>query len=739
MRALSTTDVLRVQPGETGEVPVDVVNTGAVIDAISARVLGLPADHVTTSPPVLALFPDATGRIDVRITVPDTFPAGTHPVTVEVDGQAPGSVPAHHDLDVVVGARPALSLAAVPSAVRAGRRAGFELAVRNTGNVPLDVALRATDTDRSVESRITPSAVHVEPGAVAACAVQVRGPRHLLGSDVERPLRVTATAEGVEQHVALTFTQRPAVGRGLLTALVLLGIIAVWAGIFLLGILGMLGTDPMTRTAPASFFAATGQDGAGGSDAPAGAVAKDGLLPAGVGGSLTGTVVGDTDGVGLGRITTEAWRHGRDGLVLVGSAATQADGSFEIAGLFPGGYLLRVAADGYDEVWYPAAPDAAGADTVTAEAQTLTGGLDVALVGHPGEIAGTVDVGDTTQPVETTVRAVATWTEQGEEVVVETTAGPDGAYVLPRLPAPGTYELTFTAEGYAPTTITERITGGQQRFAQHVRLAAGAGQISGTVTDGVLPLGGVTVRTTVADAEVVVGTPTVGQVGTFVVPGLPTPGTYVLTFDLEGYTSASAVVDLTAGQSHTDLAVVLRGGAGTVTGRVTLPTGAGLGGVAVTAGGAETTLAATTLTAGDVGSFTLSGLAPGTYTLTFTHPGYRSVSVPVDLTDGPPAPVAVTLHPATGRIEGIVTDGGRGAVGVDVTATDGRTTRTTTTTTRPPSSPGGANTPGYYLFADLPAGTYTVSVAIDGRVESTGVVRVTAGATASRNLALAGG
>jgi len=738
MRALSTTEVLHVRPGETGEVPVEVVNTSAVIDAVSAQVLGLPADHVTASPPVLALFPDATGRIDVRIALPETFPAGTHPVTVRVAGQAPGSVPAHHDLDVVVDARPALSLAAVPSTVRAGRRAAFELAVRNTGNVPLDVALRAADTDRAVESRITPATVHVAPGAVASCAVQVRGPRRLLGSDVERPLRVTATAEGAEQDVALTFTQRPTVGRGLLTALVLLGIIAVWAGIFLLGILGMLGTDPMPRSAPASFFAATAQDGAGPGGAPAGAVPKDGLLPAGVGGSLAGTVVGATDGQGLGRITTEAWRRGRDGLVLVGSAATQADGSFEIAGLFPGDYLLRVAAEGYDEVWYPAASSAEGARTVSAAAQSVTDGIGVALVGHPGEISGTVDVGDTTQPVETTVRAVATWTDEGAEVAAETIAGPDGSYVLPQLPAPGTYELTFTAEGYSPTTITERITGGQQRFAQHVRLAAGAGQVGGTVTDGVSPLGGVTVRTTVGDAEVVVGTPTVGQVGTFVVPGLPTPGTYVLTFELEGYTSATAVVDLTAGQSLTDLAVVLRGGAGTVTGRVTLPDGAGLGGVSVTAGGAETTLGATTLTAGDVGAFTLSGLAPGTYTLTFAHPGFRPVSVPVDLTGGPPAPVTVTLRPATGRIEGIVTAGGRGAVGMDVTATDGRTTRTTTTTTRPPSAPGGAATPGYYLFADLPAGTYTVSVSIDGRVESTGVVQVSAGSTASRDLALAG-
>ena len=287
----------------------------------------------------------------------------------------------------------------------------------------------------------------------------------------------------------------------------------------------------------------------------------------------------------------------------------------------------------------------------------------MALTGHPGQIAGTVDVGDVTAPVTTTVVARAVWPPEGEEITAETVVAADGSYTLADLPAPGSYELTFTAEGYAPTTITERITGGQQRFAPHVRLGAGAGQISGTVTDGSTPIGGVTVTTTVGEAEVTVGTPTVGQVGAFLIPGLPTPGTYVLTFEMDGYTPATVVVDLAAGESRTDLAVNLRGGAGTVTGKVTGADGGGLGGVTVTAGGAETAVEATTLTSGDVGAFTLAGLPPGAYTLTFSLAGYQSVSVPVDLTDGPPAPVRVTLRPALGRIDGVVTSGGTGAGG----------------------------------------------------------------------------
>ncbi|MPV87297.1 hypothetical protein GB882_01345, partial [Georgenia ruanii] len=736
---LSTTDVLDVAPGGSGEIPIDVVNTGAVIDSVSARVIGLPAEHVTHHPAVLPLFPDASGRLVVRLDLPGSFPAGTHQLTVEVAGQAPGSVLAHHDLDLVVASRPALSVTAVPSTVRGRRHVLSDVVVRNTGNLPLDVVLRATDSDRSVQCALTPSALRVEPGAVGHCVAEIRGPRHLVGAEIDRPLRVTGTAGELEESVPLVYRQRPTFTRGLLTALVLLAIVGTWAAIFLFGLFRVLGADPLTKTAPASFFAAADAAAGAGGAAPAGTLARDGVLPAGVGGSLTGTVVGATDGEGVGRITVDALRRGRDGLVLVGSAATQADGVYEVAGLFPGTYLLRFSAEGFDTLWYPAAPDEAGARAVTAEAQGRTEALDAALTGHPGQIAGTVDVGDVTAPVTTTVVARAVWPPEGEEITAETVAAADGTYTLADLPAPGSYELTFTAEGYAPTTITERITGGQQRFAPHVRLGAGAGQISGTVTDGSTPIGGVTVTTTVGEAEVTVGTPTVGQVGAFLIPGLPTPGTYVLAFEMDGYTPATVVVDLAAGESRTDLAVNLRGGAGTVTGKVTGAgaDGGGLGGVTVTAGGAQTSVEATTLTSGDVGAFTLAGLPPGPYTLTFSLPGYQSVSVPVDLTHGSPAPVRVTLRPALGRIDGVVTSGRTGLVGVEVQATNGRQVWTTTTTTRPATG-GQPARPGYYLFADLPPGTYTVSVAQGGRVVATALVPVSAGKTVPQDLGLGG-
>src|SRR5690606_17746042 len=77
------------------ELELDIVNTSNVIEGVSARVDGLPADHVSARPLVLPLFPDASGRITLTLGVPEAFPAGRHDVHVEVVAHSPraGRVP----------------------------------------------------------------------------------------------------------------------------------------------------------------------------------------------------------------------------------------------------------------------------------------------------------------------------------------------------------------------------------------------------------------------------------------------------------------------------------------------------------------------------------------------------------------------------------------------------------------------------------------------------------------------
>jgi hypothetical protein len=741
MRVTSTVERLDVPPGGSGVVPLEVVNTSEVIDSLSVAAVGVPDVRVRSEPAGLALFPQAAGELAVTVTLPRQFPAGTYPVTFVVAGQAPPVREAYHDVDLVVPAHPHLRLAATPSVVRTRGQAEFRLSVTNDGNVPLDVALRAVDADRTIRTVISPATLSVPPGGVGASTVLVKGPRQLLGSERDRPVRVLAQVTGAEAAADLVLRQRSAISQGLLTVLVLFAIVAVWATVFLLGTTRVLGTDPFTKVAPPSFFAAIDSVAlsAGGltaaDPAPAGALPKEGPMPAGVGGQLAGTVRGAVDGQGIGRITVVAMRDSPDGPVVVSSAASQADGTYVLAGLFPGPYQLRVDDEGYEPVWYPDAASRSAAGTVVAAAGRAVDGVDITLTGRNATLQGTVDRGDAVGDVTVQVTARPTWPGADPAQQRTTTADAAGGYSFTALPAPGTYELTFSAEGYQPTTLTERVLGGQERFALDVRLGAGTGSIAGVVTDGSAPLGGVTVGTTVDGEKVEVGTPTVGPVGTFVIPNLPTPATYVVTVAKAGFGSRTLVVDLGPGELRSDLRVELRGGVGTVTGTVVDEQNRGLGGVTVTAGGTQAGLTTTTLTSGAVGTFTLTGVTdPGSVTLAFSRDGYAPESTAVTVSAaGTAEPVRVVLRSDRGSVTGRVTSQGAGRAGVVVTATDGAQPRTTTSTTT------GARGAGTYLLPDLPAGTYTVTATLVDTVVATAVVEVRGGQPTVANLPIGGG
>ncbi|UMG91030.1 carboxypeptidase-like regulatory domain-containing protein [Nocardioides sp. TF02-7] len=434
---------------------------------------------------------------------------------------------------------------------------------------------------------------------------------------------------------------------------------------FLFGLVNVFAGDPLTKTAPPSYFnlasastdgaddAGDGADGADGGTGPASALPKTGLLPPGVGGQIAGTVHAASDDSPVGRILVIAYREGRGGrLVPVSSGATQSDGSYTLAGLFPTDYRLKFSAKGYDEVWYPDARRAGGAEPVTAEAQTSVGPVDVTIDGQQGSISGVVEQGDT-QPVPTQVTARLLDGSEGTTPAARTVTDADGGYELTGLRAPGTYEISFVADGYRAASVVQRLAGGEDRIQPAVVLSAGGGEVSGTVRGEDGPLGGVTVTTDVGGQPVSVVTPTAGTVGAFSLQDLPTPGTYVVTFSAEGYGEHVEIIDLGPGESRTGFDQRLEAGSGSVTGVVRGPGGKPLGNVEVVVGGAVTTEGtaptSTTLTTGSVGSYALNDLpVPGDYTLTFTAPGFAPETRPFSLTAEDPSetPGPGADHPA---------------------------------------------------------------------------------------------
>ena len=769
MRATLQRQQLDVVPGAAASLIVDVVNTDAVIDGISARVIGLPEECVRTEPALLPLFPDSVGQLRISIAPPTDAPAGRHPLAVEITSHGARAPVQYHDVDLVVAPRPELTLSARPKLVRARRSARFVLEVANPGNVKLAVGLDARDADRSLTYRFSRPSLVLEPGTSAAVMLTARAPRLITGGDIDRNVNVSASARQLDQPpdsmdsdaeiepqtAEIQFRQRPLLTRGLLTALILAGIVALWAGAFLFGLAKVFGKDPLTKNAPASFFSLTKADASGAlavgyqstAAVLAGALPKNGQLPPGEGSQITGTVLGASDHQPVGRILVQAIRIHDGKQILVSSAGTQADGTYTLAGLFPISYYLRFTATGFHSVWYSGT--AAGATSIRAAqavpttVQGTTTVKSLVIRGRPASISGSIDPGDTLRPVITQVsaRLLVGATDQEPAATAKTDAS--GKYTLKNLPAPASYELTFTAQGYETSAIVDNVSGGEQRLEPTITLSAGEGQISGVVDDGAgQPIGGATVSTLVNGSRLTVLTPTVGQVGAYSLDHLPTPGTYVVTFSAPGHGTKTKIVDVGVGQEaiKTHFDATLIDGTGSVTGRVLDTQGHGLGNVTLTVGGAASTAIApstTTLTGDPRGAFVINGLAaPRSYTLTAELPGYRAATVPFTLAgNSKGAEVTIHLSRGAGSIGGEVT--GRcpqpRCAGAAVTATNGLQVWTTAV-----GGPGGALPHGGYLITGLPPGTYSVTVTEKRLRQQTAIVTVADGESAHQDLRLGG-
>ncbi|MHB1851945.1 MAG: carboxypeptidase-like regulatory domain-containing protein, partial [Acidimicrobiales bacterium] len=113
---------------------------------------------------------------------------------------------------------------------------------------------------------------------------------------------------------------------------------------------------------------------------------------------------------------------------------------------------------------------------------------------------------------------------------------------------------------------------------------------------------------------------------------------------LSGYSSVTVPVDLASGASASGIDVTLAPANGSIDGTVDA-SGVGIAGatITVTNGGPPLTTVSTTNPAG---SFSISGVAPGTYSVTATLPGYLPDTVQVQVTAGQSATPTLDLVPA---------------------------------------------------------------------------------------------
>lgn len=403
-------------------------------------------------------------------------------------------------------------------------------------------------------------------------------------------------------------------------------------------------------------------------------------LVGGVPATISGTVVGQDVAGATVRLEMPLDVPPLSGLVApeVGEAPTQVssgavvrsvpvggDGTFELTQVpSPGVFDLVTSRPG-------ATTQIQRIDVAAGEVRT---GLEIQLLDGDGSISGVVT--GTDGPIGG-ASVVATFGDASVRTV-SLTQDQVGAFTLRGLPTPGTFTVVVTAEGFAPATLNLDLGPGQQLTGVGATLGAAAGSLSGVVTAPGDP-GGVTV--TVTDGAMTRQTVTQSSdpVGSWVVAGLRIPSTYTVTFtrsDLESQVLSVSIDGFgrvtTGASSASEVDATMRPATARLTGVVRQSDAAGAvvgpaPNVVVTASSGPAQLAVTTAStpAAAAGTFVLEGLAPGTWTVTFSRPGTRPTSTIVTLVAGQERVLEpVLVSPAS--ISGRVTQGTTGVSGAIV-------------------------------------------------------------------------
>jgi hypothetical protein len=418
---------------------------------------------------------------------------------------------------------------------------------------------------------------------------------------------------------------------------------------------------------------------------------------------------------------------------------TMADGSFFIAGVPAGTYTVEFAEAGgaYQYQYYNGQVDSGEATPIAVASGKTTTGIDATFQAE-GEISGTVtDAGTNAGIGGIDVEAYPT---AGGTIETAQTAS-NGSYTIPALPA-GTYKLLFDGANYQtayydnqtsysganPVTVTAgQTTDGIDQALDEL------GTVSGTVTDVGSGAGvsgaSVTVYTTYGSY---IASAVSGAGGAYSVVGIPsgtyaigfssgaTGGSYATTYYKGSQTLSSATpISVTDGRvtSGIDQALPDGGIAGTVTDAVL---GSGLANIDVDIynGNGQVVGSAKTGSAGD---YSIDGLAPGSYSASFSPVSQPSAYVEQyykdETTPASADTILVTAEHTTSGVDAAMARGGivsgtvtaatggadLGGIDVDVYSTEGGVVGSTTTATN-----------GTYAVGGLIAGTYSVGFAPPG-------------------------
>ncbi|MFC7370130.1 carboxypeptidase regulatory-like domain-containing protein [Fictibacillus iocasae] len=363
------------------------------------------------------------------------------------------------------------------------------------------------------------------------------------------------------------------------------------------------------------------------------------LLPA------PGTVIGNVVDAETGEIIPGATIEVLSNLVVIASAAVNNLADYIIGGLPEGLVTIRANAPGY-------ATETFTINVISGEIITQ----NFSLLSSPGSISGTVTDAAGVAVVGATVQAF----DSIGNLIGTAATDQNGDYTIPNLPS-GNITVIASAQGFANASTEVTLARGQNLLDVDLAFPSGLpASVSGTVTNEAgVPISGATIQILDEDGNLI-GTATSDSNGDYTIPNLPA-GSFTVFVSAVGFQNESLGITLAVGQDLTDVdfALAAIGAPGTLSGQVTNATGTPIVDTLVTVRD-ENGFVVATATTGPDGTYTITGLDPGTVTVTFTAVNFSTFVGTAFIEEGQVTILNALLTSNPGFITGTVTDAATG-------------------------------------------------------------------------------
>ncbi len=286
-------DKLSVEPGQTVEFKVEVVNRSQVNDRVSLRVQGIPASWLVTPAEFTPVAVGETVQLTIGIRPPRhrSTPSGRQRLRLELISQRHPDVKTAVNAFLFLGSYTAFEATMDRDEITLPGK--VTVAIRNTGNSDSEFSLVARDRQRALKFNGERGRIRLKAGQTANVELEIDGQKAgLFGGGEIYPFEVeVASVAGGRQTLAGAARSGPAIPPALLYAFVFVLTFACAVGAFFLASNRGLfsgGSSTETATPGLSVEAATQT-----------AVSAVETLAAATNVAATAAVQGDADGDGL--------------------------------------------------------------------------------------------------------------------------------------------------------------------------------------------------------------------------------------------------------------------------------------------------------------------------------------------------------------------------------------------------------------------------------------------------------